>query len=396
MRASSKKRLAPGALPEFHQRLREEAQERERAGLQRSLSLPEGVDFVSNDYLGLSRHPALRDAMRRGLERPPYGAPASRLLRGTSEHHLALENRLAEFKGTDAALFFSTGYAANLGALGSLIRKEDRALSDQLNHASIIDGLRLSGCRREIYPHLDLDSLEKHLRSPHHRGRTFVVTETLFSMDGDRAPLDRIAGLAEKYSALLILDDAHATGLYGPVRGSGLVEEFGVERRALAIVSTCGKGMGLFGAFVGGEAPVMDCLVNRARTFIFSTAPPPVLLAGVEAAVNLIQNEPDRRQRLHQNSAHLRDALKKQGIDGIGGCGPIVPVLLGGNERSLAVAEFLRQRGFDVRAIRPPTVPEGTARLRISVHADHLPEELDGLAEALAQALRKHPDPEAR
>ncbi len=373
-------------LPDFLSSLTEESAERERKGLRRDLRLPEGIDFASNDYLALSNHPAIGEALRRALSEPPFGAPASRLLRGTLPAHLSLERRLAEWKGTEGALFFSSGYLANLGALGALVRGEDRALSDELNHASIIDGLRLSGARREIYPHRDLAALARLLREPHPAGRTFIVTETLFSMDGDAAPIAEISSLAERHGALLVLDDAHATGLYG-ARGSGLAEEHGVARRAAAIISTCGKALGLAGAFVAGPAEVMDCLLNRARTFIFSTAPPPFVAAGIEAALDIVRDEPGRRRRAREASGRLRGALLARGIATGEGDGPIVPVILGENRRALLVSDFLRSRGYDVRAVRPPSVPAGTARLRISVHADRTDEEIDGLAAALGEAV---------
>jgi 8-amino-7-oxononanoate synthase len=373
-------------LDQFRAALDEESAERDRLDLRRELRLPAGIDFASNDYLSLSRHEAVGEAMRRALAAPPFGAPASRLLRGTLPPHLRLERRLAEWKGTAGALFFSSGYAANLGALGALIGPRDRALSDRLNHASLIDGLRLGGARREVYPHLDRAELERRLREPHPGGRTFVVTETLFSMDGDQAPLAELCALAERHGALVILDDSHATGLYGE-RGSGLAEAQGVTDRAAAIISTCGKALGLSGAFVAGPAEVIDCLVNRARTFLYSTAPPPVLAAGIEAALEVAAGEPGRRRRVLENAGRLRGALASRGIAAGGGEGPIVPVVLGENRRALQVSRSLADAGYDVRAIRPPTVPEGTARLRISVHADHTEAEIDGLAAALARAI---------
>ncbi len=371
-----------------------EADERRGRILQRELTPPAGIDFASNDYLGLSRHPRIGEAMRRAIERGPFGCPASRLLGGHTEAHAEIEDRLAAFKGTEAALLFSSGYAANIGTLDALIRKEDRALSDALNHASLIDGLRLAGCRREIYPHLDLDALEELLRRPHPGGRTFVVTETLFSMDGDLAPLERIADLADRNGALLILDEAHATGLWGDERRSGLAERSGVARRAAAIVSTCGKALGLWGAFAAGPREVIDCVMNRARPFIFSTAVPPVLLAGIGAALDVLRDEPKLAARVHANAGRLRAGLG--GLGGLGGPGgpgiaagegPIVPVVLGSNERALEVAAAVRDRGFDVRAIRPPSVPEGTARLRISIHAPRTSAEIDGLSRALSEIV---------
>jgi 8-amino-7-oxononanoate synthase len=304
--------------------------------------------------------------------------------------HARLERRLADWKGTGAALLFPSGYQANVGLLSALVTRDDRAISDAANHASLIDGLRLSGCERTIVPHLDLAAIERELKKPF-PGRTFLVTESLFSMDGDVAPLDRYAGLAERHGALLTVDDAHATGLFGDARGSGLAERYGVERRALAIVSTLGKAVGVGGAFVAGPRRLVDYLVQRCRTFLFTTAPPPLLLYAIETALDRLEAEPERRRRVLSLAARLRERLAEAGLgerissETIGG--PIVPVVLGDNERAMTVAAELTRRGFDVRAVRPPTVPEGTARLRISVHADRTEEEIDALVAALAEVV---------
>ena len=377
-------------------------------GLARSLRLAAGRDFSSNDYLGLARDPGLRAALLARLAAlppgEPLGAPASRLLRGHTRLHADLERRLAAWKGTEAALLFASGYQANVGLLAALLGPRDRAVSDALNHASLIDGLRLAGCRRVIVPHLDLAAIERELARPHPEGRTFLVTESLFSMEGDVAPLDRYAELAARHGAELIVDDAHATGLYGEARGSGLCEAFAVERRVAAVVSTLGKAVGLAGAFVAGPRVLVDYLVNRCRAFVFTTAPPPLLLHALDAALDRIAAEPWRRRRALELADRLRRRLRERGVlpvdggerpegvegsgeSGNGGTGPIVPLLLGDNARALAAAEHLAALGFDVRAIRPPTVPQGTARLRLSVHADHSEAEIDALAEALAGAL---------
>lgn len=360
-------------------------------GLARSLHAASGIDFCSNDYLGLARDPALRTALAARLAAlpagEPLGAPASRLLRGHTPLHAALESRLAAFKGTEAALLFASGYQANVGLLTALLGPHDRALSDALNHASLIDGLRLAGCRRVVFPHLDLAAVERELARPHAAGRTWLVTESLFSMDGDAAPLDRYAELAARHGAELIVDDAHATGLFGAARGSGLCEAFGIERRAAAIVSTLGKAVGLAGGFVAGPRVLVDYLVNRCRAFVFSTAPPPLLLHAVDAALDCMAAEPGRRARVLALAQRLRQRLEALGVARPAGAGPIVPVVLGDNHRALAAAERLAALGFDVRAVRPPTVPPGTARLRVSVHADHSEPQIDALAEAIAGVL---------
>lgn len=363
------------------------------SGLYRSLedASPEAVDFCSNDYLDLSRDPRLRAFLIERLqdepESRPVSAPSSRLLRGNTPHHRLLEEKLARFKGTEAALVFPSGYQANMGLLPALMGPRDRVVSDRLNHASIIDGIRLSGARKIIHRHRDLEAVRAALATPYLRGRTFLVTESLFSMDGDIAPLNRYADLAEEWGADLIVDDSHATGLFGAGRGSGLTEHFGIEKRAAAIVSGCGKGLGVAGAFVAGPRNVIEYLVNACRSFIFTTSTPPLLLYALEAALEIAGSDPERRERVLELSRLLRRRLRSLDLDTLDSAGPIVPVILGDNRRALAVAQRLREQGLDVRALRPPTVPAGTARLRISVHANHSVEQLDRLCQALAEAL---------
>jgi 8-amino-7-oxononanoate synthase len=360
-------------------------------GLERRLSLPRGIDFSSNDYLGLAGDGELRRALAAHLaslpEQVPLLAPASRLLRGHTPAHAELEARFARYKGTEGALLFPSGYQANLGVLTALIGPADRALSDAQNHASLIDGLRLSGCRKVIYPHLDLAAVAAELAREHAPGRTFVVTESLFSMDGDIAPLARLAELAGRHGAELIVDDAHATGLYGEERGSGLAEHCGIAGKAAAVVSTLGKSFGLSGAFVGGPRAVLDYLVHRCRPFVFSTAVPPLLVEALAVALRFLEARPERRGRVLALADRLRRQLRAAGLDVLASAGPIVPVVLGDNRRAVAVAQWLQARGFDVRAVRPPTVAAGTARLRISVHADHAEEQIDALAAAVARAV---------
>jgi 8-amino-7-oxononanoate synthase len=356
--------------------------------LGRTLTLPQGRDFSSNDYLGLSNDSKVAARIATALRAGPMGAPASRLLRGNTEAHQRLESRLAAFKGTEAALLFPSGYQANLAVLSTLVTPRDRVVTDRLNHASIIDGLKLARCRKAIVPHLDVEGIERALAEPHDDGRTFLVTESLFSMDGDIAPLDRYADLAERYGASLIVDDAHATGLYGP-RSSGLAERFGVERRADAIVSTYGKALGLQGAFIAGPRVVIEYLVNRARPFVFSTAPALLLVAAWEGVLDIVETDGGRRRQVVLALAdRLRERLRHAGLDCGASVGPIIPVMIGESEPALVVAKEVQAGGFDVRAIRPPTVEDGTARLRISVHADHTEAEIDLLAEAVINGVR--------
>jgi 8-amino-7-oxononanoate synthase len=383
----------------FLKELAARRRQRELDGLARRLEVAHGIDFCSNDYLGFAADGTLAAAVEARMKVArsesnggALGTPASRLLRGTTADHLRLERRLASFKGAEAALLFSTGYQANLGVLTALIGPRDRAVSDALNHASLIDGLRLAGCHKVIVPHLDVAAIEAALTTPHPGGRTFLVTESLFSMDGDQAPLARYAELAARHGAELIIDDAHATGLYGE-RGGGLVAALGIAGRATAVTSTFGKALGLFGAAVSGPRAVIDHLVDHARSFVFTTAPPPLLLWAVEAALDRIEAEPWRRQRTLGLARRLRDELARRGVACTPGDGPIVPVVVGDNRRALAVAEEVQAAGFDVRAVRPPTVPDGTARLRLSVHASHSTEQIDVLAAAVATALA-HTRPE--
>lgn len=361
-----------------------------REDLLRELAPGSGLDLVTNDYLGLARDAGFRAAAAAAVTAAvaagePLTAPASRLLAGHTEHHRRVEDRLAAFKGTEAALLFPSGYQANVGLLTALLGPDDRAISDELNHAILIDGLRLSRCHKVIVPHGATAAVEDELRRPW-PGRTVLVTESLFSMDGDVAPLDAWADLADRHGAGLIVDDAHATGLFGEERGSGLVERFGIAERVLAVTSTGGKALGVAGAWVGGPRAVVEHLVQRCRAFVFSTAVPPLLLLALEVALDAVAAEPERRRRVLASAARLRHRLTALGLHVVAGEGPIVPVILGGNERALEVARRLRSQGFDVRAVRPPTVPEGTSRLRLSVHADHRWEDLERLATALAAA----------
>ncbi len=363
----------------------------ESEGLRRDLREPSGIDFCSNDYLGLASDPAFCERVREHSSGhspdAPLTSPASRLLRGNLREHRELERRLAEYKGTEDALIFCSGFQANAGVLSTLIGRDDRVLSDSLNHASIIDGLRLSRANRVIYPHLDRDEIERQLRTPWPGGRTFLVTESYFSMDGDIADLAAYADLCDEHGASLIVDDAHAIGVYGAERGSGLAEELGVADRCAAIVSTFGKALASSGAFVAAPRVVIDYLTNCARAFVFSTAVPPILLRTMEVGLDFAERASDRRERLQSVSSRLREKLRAGGADCFESTGPIIPIAIGDSQASLDVAEDVQARGYDVRAIRPPTIPNGTARLRISVHANHDVETIDALAAAVLESL---------
>ena len=369
---------------DFEDGFRVTLNELRRAGLLRELRLPNGIDLVSNDYLGLAAHPHLTQAMRVALGELPAGSAGSRLLRGHHEIFERIEARLAAFSGTESALLFGSGYAANIGLLQALVSPDDLILSDERNHASLIDGIRLTKAATRVFGHQDLGALEEALRAPH-RGRAIVVTESVFSMDGDCTPLEELCTVAERGGAAVIVDEAHATGLYGG-RGSGRVEELGIRDRVLATIHTGGKALGSGGAWVAGSRALRDILVNRARSFIFSTAPLPVVGAALEAGLQLTEREPGRRADVHRKSLLVRRALAEAGVNAAGQS-QIVPILAGSNEAALALQSGLSAAGFDVRAIRPPSVAPGTARLRVTVRYPVPDEDLLRFAREVAHLL---------
>jgi 8-amino-7-oxononanoate synthase len=346
-----------------------------------------GIDFTSNDYLGLARDSRLKDAVIESLKAGERaGGTGSRLLSGNARAWEELEAEFAEYIGSESALFFNSGYAVNTGLLGSLLRPDDTVFSDSANHASIIDGVRLSKARKVIFPHLDLDFLEDRLRQAPAGGERFIVVESVFSMEGDRAPLRDLAALAARYGAEIIVDEAHATGVFG-VLGRGLVNEAGLSGCLLASVHTCGKALGSAGAFVACSDTLKQSLVNRARPFIFSTALPPYFAAQVRAALRIAQEADHLRKRLRSLVDALRKRLNELELNTGNSASQIIPVLLGSNDRALRVAARLNRAGFAVRAIRPPTVPAGTARLRLSLNAGLSSEDLDRLADELKEAV---------
>jgi 8-amino-7-oxononanoate synthase len=340
----------------------------------RTLSPPTGIDFSSNDYLGYGKRPDLA----------AFGArsgTASRLLRGHHPVWDEVEKSLARWHSADAALVFPSGYTANEGLLGTLLEPGDWVASDQLNHASIIDGLRLGRAERFVYRHNDLDHLECGLRKAASAGARFIVTESLFGMEGDRAPLARLAELASRYDAQLIVDEAHATGCFGPT-GSGLVDAAGLRDQVLASVHTGGKALGVMGAYVVGSAMLKELLVNRCRHFIFTTALPPIVGRWWLQTLSTVAGDEPARRQLHGAARAFRGALSERGL-AARGHDYIVPLILEEDARAVEAAHRLQEGGFDVRAIRPPTVPRGTARLRVSIHADHDADTLTRLADII-------------
>lgn len=368
-------------------RVRERLSAWKSAGLLRAPQPPSGIDFSSNDYLNLSTHPRVVERLAEAARRDGAGSTGSRLLRGDRQAFRDLERRFAGFKRTEGSLYFSSGYLANLAVLTTLTERGDVVFSDELNHASLIDGVRLSAARRVVFPHNDVAALARLLEEHAGDGHQFVVVESLFSMDGDMAPLAEYAALCHAAGASLIVDEAHAVGIYGE-RGSGLIEAAGVDQDVCVSVNTAGKAIGVSGAFVAGPQWAIDYLVQRARPFVFSTAAPPPLAAAIDASLDVIEREPERRARVITRAAQLRRRLAEAGVAATPGISQIIPVVIGDNEQAVAIAAGLQAAGFDVRAIRPPSVPVGTARLRISVNAGLSEATIDRFADALANAMR--------
>jgi len=358
--------------------------ERARA---RSLAPRRGIDFSSNDYLAMSSSPrlamAVQDAIARGV---PLGSGGSRLLRGNDPEHEALEEEAAAFFGSEAALFFSAGYAANVALLSTLPQRGDLIVYDELVHASMHEGLRLTRASAVAAAHNDAQSFEDTVREWRSRGgtgRVWLAFESLYSMDGDCAPVADLVAVAERHDAIVLIDEAHATGVFGR-DGRGLAD--GLDGRAdIIVLRTCGKTLGCEGALVCGPRVVRDFLINRGRPFIFSTAPSPLVAAAVREAIRMLKDEPARRDRLHALIRHAETALAPLDVRPTGS--QILPLVLGDDARTMVVAERLQRAGFDVRGIRPPTVPQGTSRLRISLTLNATPADVDALAHALEECL---------
>lgn len=347
------------------------------------------LNFASNDYLNLAHHPKVVEAARRAASEAGAGSGASALVTGRTPWHVRLERALAEFEGQEAAILFPTGYAANVGTIAALCGEQDVVYCDRLNHASLIDGCRLSGAAFRVYRHDDLDGLRSALERGTAFRRRWIITDGVFSMDGDIAPLPALCDLAERFDAQVLVDEAHGTGVFGP-HGRGVAELQGVEDRGAVRVGTLSKAIGTLGGFVAGPQVLIDWLWNSARTQVFSTAIPPSCCAAACAALEIIRSEPERASRLHANAATLRRMLSDAGLrlpEGV--AGPIVPVILDDPERAVRIAAELEERGFLVAAIRPPTVPRGTSRLRITVSAGHDAEDLERLAAAVIEEVRK-------
>ncbi|MEW6025731.1 MAG: 8-amino-7-oxononanoate synthase [Planctomycetota bacterium] len=383
-------------------RLQEEMTELNREGLLRKPRVISDIDgvrvkiegrwyvsFCSNDYLGLAQHPALKQAMIKATKEFGAGAGAARLLSGTTTLHHQLEREIARFKQADDALLFTSGYAANLGVITTLVKKDDIIFCDELNHASLVDAARLTKTQLHIYRHCDAAHLESLLRkskiqSP--KSKIYIITDAIFSMDGDGAPLKEIVRLAGKYKAYTIVDEAHGTGVFAK-NGRGWCEAQGLGKKVNVIIGTASKALGSLGGFVSGKQVLIDYIRNKSRPFIFTTALPAGTCAATIAALKVLGSEPGLRKRLWDNTDYMKRRLEQMGYGLRNSVSPIIPILIGDTKKTVAISEALWKKGLYVPAIRPPTVPEGQSRLRITVTAMHTGKQMDGLLEELRKQL---------
>ena len=343
------------------------------------------INFCSNDYLGLASHPRLAKAFLAGVERYGVGSGASHLISGHSRAHHALEEALAEFTGRERALLFSTGYMANLGLIAALVGRGDRVLEDRLNHASLLDGGLLSRADLQRYRHIDLQDLQARLTAD--TRRTLIVTDGVFSMDGDLAPLPELVDLADTFQAGLMVDDAHGFGVLGD-NGGGIAEHFALDQQQLPVLmATLGKAVGTFGAFVAGSEALIEFLVQKSRTYIYTTAMPAAIAEASRASLGLIREESWRRDKLQHLIATFRQGAEQLGLPLLPSTTPIQPVSVGDSQAVMRAARSLKDKGFWVGAIRPPTVPNGTARLRITLSVGHSFEDIERLLDALPGVL---------
>ncbi len=346
------------------------------------------LNLSANDYLGLAQDPRLIAAAQEAAARWGVGAGASRLVVGHLALHEAVEAQLAAFKGTEAAVIFSTGYMANLGVISALMGPKDVIFSDRLNHASLMDGIKLSGAALQRFPHRDLDRLEKFLQKTPEGKKRLIVSDSVFSVDGDLAPLTDLVNLKERYGAWLMIDEAHATGVLGE-RGAGLAQALGLTDRVDIHMGTFSKALGSLGGYVAGERRLIDYLHNRARSFIYSTALPPPVLGAIGKALEIVLKEPERRAYLLKEAVEFRRGLKQAGLDTLGSETQIVPVLVGDNARTLDFAARLKDQGLMAVGLRPPTVPPGKARVRFSLSAAHLREDLIQARQTIINVARQ-------
>lgn len=344
------------------------------------------INFCSNDYLGLANHPAVVAAFKRGVDEYGVGSGSAHLICGHSVAHHALEEELAEFTGRDRALLFSTGYMANIGTINALVGRGDTVFEDRLNHASLLDGGLSSGARFQRYAHADSGHLAKLLTQV--SGNKLIVTDGVFSMDGDAAPLPELSTLAKAHTAWLMVDDAHGLGVVGE-RGGGLLEHFGLSQTDVPVLmGTLGKAFGSFGAFVAGSEDLVETLIQMARTYIYTTALPPAIAEATRASLKIVINETWRREKLNTLVAHFKQGAGQLGLPLLPSHSAIQPILIGASQEAVRISDALLQAGFWVSAIRPPTVPQGSARLRVTFSALHGQEQVDRLLDALAMVQK--------
>ncbi len=347
------------------------------------------LDFSSNDYLALAEHPEVIAASKKYLEMFGAGAGAARLMSGDLEINHLLEEEIARLKSKEAALTFGCGYLANTGIISAMVGRGDLIITDRLSHASIYDGCLLSGARAIRFRHNDMAHLEQILQEKRSQfNRCLIVVESIYSMDGDRCPLLQLVELKDRFNFLLMVDEAHATGIYGE-NGAGIIEEDGVSQGVDIAMGTFGKGLGSYGAYAAASRELVDFLINKARTFIYSTALPPAVVGATLAALYLVKSEPQLREDLHAKVAFFKKQLRKNGLKDDPGPSQIIPVMVGDSVKALAMAEELQKNQIYVKAVRPPTVPEGSARLRFSITRYHQEEDLKRCAQHLAAALGK-------
>ncbi len=343
------------------------------------------IAMASNNYLGLANHPAVNRAAIDAIEQWGVGSGAARLIAGTMTPHHQLERDLAGFKQVEAALAFGTGYTTNLGLIPALIDRNGLILADRYGHASLIEACRLAKATLRVFHHNDVEHLEKLLKKREKSRSTLVITEGVFSMDGDLAPLPDMLNLCRQYEATLVVDDAHGTGVMGKT-GRGTVEHFGLNPQDLIQMGTLSKAIGTSGGYAAGTAALKEYLINTSKAFIYTTAPPPAIAAGASAAIQIIQNEPARRERLWSNRNTLHAALHNMGFQLAGSQSPILPVIVKSPERALAMSQALYKAGVYVPAIRPPTVPKDKSRLRLTVSSEHTEEQLETVVNAFREA----------
>jgi len=367
-------------------RIKNQLDEIETKGLKRKLASPKGIDFSSNDYLGLAKDERLKDSMVEAVNREGVGSTASRLLRGERDCFREVEQQFADWKSTENSLYFATGYQANIGLMQTFLGENDIVFSDELNHASLIDGIRLANRKKVIFEHCDAKQVEKLLTTISCEGEKFLVTESLFSMDGDIAPLEKYAEICRCTNTNLIVDEAHAVGLYGE-KGSGLIEEYGIEKDVFLSVNTAGKALGVSGAFVAGSDLAIEYMINKCRSFIFSTAPVPAIADALKKSIEIIESEKNRRRSLRDLCVYFNELLTENGFDAPADKTQIVPIIIGDSEKAVEIADKMQAKGFDVRAIRPPTVAEGTSRLRVTLNLGLSRDLLDAFVEKLRKEV---------